>query len=210
MLKFFISAILFIFSQKAFACSCATSTLLQNWKEQEYILVAKVSEIETVREGKFDILEKGLEKAPLEIITTYKGSPYAVTHLEAAHTPICCDCSTKLSKGKYLIFSNKAGSVPISHCSNTQLLELMPYHEEVLLHLKNNIPTKRYTGIYNYRDDTFLVENEVAVKQVHEFFYDFKSEKSYVDIKAYQLNNGDLFFVKANSVISLDSSKNDL
>lgn len=199
----------FLFAASALACSCSSISLLENWEKNKHIFVAKVSEIQIIRSAEPDTIDEGLERGSLDVLTLFKGKPSKVTHLQAAHSPVCCTCSTKLSKEKYLVFTNVEGSLPINSCSSTGRLQYLPYHEEVLMNLKSNAPTSRYIGIYNGRFDQILIEDELRVAEVIEFTGAVNDEKFYVDIEAYPLSDGSLFYLKTHSSISLTAITSD-
>jgi len=197
--------ILILYSKNVLACSCVFNSLVDNWKNHEHVFIANPENIEIVKPGNSDTFETGVVRSRLNVTEMFKGNAKKVTFLEASHLPVCCDCSTKLVKEPYLVFSNaESGSERVSDCSATIPLSVAPYQKEVLLMLKNDLPTKRFTGIFNAETETILLEEEVVKKHILEFFYDFQSMKSYVDIEAYELNDGSLFFIKANSVIALN------
>jgi len=130
------------FTQEVLACSCVKFSLSETWRSYETVFIANVSEIEIVEEGGWKIvgdsrvLEHGKVKGSLKVLKTFKGVPSKVTHLQAAHYPMSSDCSITLSKGKYLVVTNKIGSIPISMCSETRRLEFLDYPEQAIFHLK--------------------------------------------------------------------------
>ena len=172
-------------------------------EKSKHIFVAEVNDIQVIEYGNKELFNQGLERGTLNALASYKGSPNEVTHIEAAHTPICCICSTKLSNEKYLVFANEAGILPISSCSNTGRLQYMPYHEEVLENLKSDSPTVRFTGIYDTRYNQLLIEDELRTAGVIEFTDHIESRKAYIDMEAYPLEDGSLFYVKTHSLIPL-------
>jgi hypothetical protein len=181
------------------ACSCKSKSLLEDWENTEHIFVASIDDIQVMDIGVLGTSNQGREWGALSLLNTFKGQPNKVTHLEAAHSPVCCLCSTKLSKEKYLIFANSEGVLPISACSSTQRLQFMPYHEEILEKLNENAPTYRYQGTYNYLLSEITIDGEPEPINVIEFTDHVEAEKIYVDIEAYPLIDGSLFYLKTHS-----------
>jgi hypothetical protein len=192
-------------SNNAMACSCMYQTLLESWHSSEHVFIGNIDEINVISRGNEAQFDEGEEQGKLSTIKQFKGDEGAVTHLTAAHTPICCICSTKLKQTKYLVFANQTGKMHVGSCSPTKQVEYTPFAEEILEKLQNNTPTIRVVGIYYPRKRQMLVEDELQLVDVNDYSKYHEADKLYVEIEAYKMNNGDLYYVDTHSEIVLSA-----
>lgn len=211
MFRLSITLALLLFSRYGFACSCVPNTLFDHWEQNDNIFVVDVKKIEVVEKADPETYSSGLERGSFDVVEAYKGNPHSATYLTAANQPICCNCTTKLELGKYLVFSSRAGSVPVSFCSGTKPLGVYktayPYFEEVFQYLKDQILPQRFVGTYFKEKGEFLVDGAEKTIKLHNSHYEYVKGDRKLDIEAYLLKTGDLFFFKEHSAIELSSGK---
>ncbi|TKB43645.1 hypothetical protein [Thalassotalea mangrovi] len=194
-----IAVIFCLFTFDVIACSCMRPMLIENWNDNQHVFIAEITDIEVIEQADPQHHRSGKEHGYFEIRQVFKGSPELVTHLAAANKPICCNCSTKLQAGTYLVFANETGEKRLTSCSTSRPVKWLSYHLEVLQMLKAEIAPIRYSGIYDRQLGTFLIEDELRTTVIHEYASTKQGNKLYLDIEAYPLNNGDLFLVNIHS-----------
>ena len=194
-----------LFTTNSFACSCASSTLIDDWNEYKHIFLAEVTEIKAI--AQVDENSNGLSHGYIKVLDIYKGEPNNNFYIESSLESRCCDCSTTLHKGKYIVYSNSEKYTYRSLCSSTKSVGTFnPYETKALKLLKDKTPTINYKGVYNQRSKSLTFENGKSIKIVG-LEHNSLSVISYVDIEVYNIDRKHAYLAIVNSVTPMGNAK---
>lgn len=192
----FLIAVFCVFSSSVYACSCAGSSLLDDWKRYDNILIVEASKVQILEAADEASYSAGVTRSPVEVVYTYKGTGNKLKAIKGVDKPVCCMCQTPVYEERYLIFAGDEQEQTLSACSSSKPLRYLPYREEVLTLLRMAAPTEKFSGILDKYSGELLEERENARVRVLEMNEYFESDKLYVEIEGYRLSDGRIFFVK--------------
>lgn len=118
----------------AFACSCISLTLHEQFQIAEYVFVGRTTNVQQIKSRVSHPLWRGILGA-FQVQQTFKGNPHALQNIETGLGP--SDCGLSLVEGRtYLFFADKMGSVDI--CSGSRAFDAEnPENSDILRELKN-------------------------------------------------------------------------
>ena len=118
----------------AFACSCISLTLREQFQMAEHVFVGRITHVQETKSRASHPLWSGV-LGTFQTRQTFKGNPRALHNIETGLGP--SDCGLSLIEGRtYLFFADKMGSVDI--CSGSRAFDTEdPKNSDILKELKS-------------------------------------------------------------------------